>query len=271
MNVTAIIHTRNADLYLQEVIDRLHDFDEILVVDMDSTDRTLEIAERNGCRIIHAEPVGYVEPARDPAMREAANDWVLFVDADELVTPELVNYIRAFLDNPGKVKAVEIPRKNLWLNGWSRSNYPDYQVRLLDRRSCTWPTEIHSNPKVKGKSIKIPKKRTDLALIHKSPAVSGVLERMNRYTDFEVTRRRNGKRPGMLAMRVKPWFRFFKMYWLKGGWRSGASGYLEAKNQQFYKLYTLAKLYEDSLNEGKEGKRERGKEGKRERGKEGKR
>ena len=84
-------------------------------------------------------------------------------------------------------------------------------------------------------------------MIHKSPDVKDVLERMNRYTNLEVERRRNGKRPGIWAMRFKPWWKFVRMYWFKGGWRQGIPGYLEAKNKQFYKLYTLAKLYEDSF------------------------
>lgn len=262
MEVTAIIHTRNADRYLQEVIDRLGDFDEILVCDMESTDNTLEIARRNGCRIIHHEPCGFVEPARSYAMKEARFDWVFFVDADELVTRALVEYIRDFVKDPGKVKAVAIPRKNLFLDGWSESTYPDYQVRLLDRRKCDWPPTVHSNPVVNGKQISIPRKRLDMALIHKSPDVSAVLERMNRYTDLEVSRRINGKadgkggkkgkrvkRPGLTSMILKPWWRFFKMYVLKGGFRQGVAGYLEAKNKSFYKLYTLAKIYEA---EGKE-------------------
>lgn len=249
LKISAIINTRNAEMYLQEVIDRLQDFDEILVCDMDSTDSTLEIARKAGCRIIHHDPVGYVEPARAYAMRAAYNDWVFFVDADELVTRALVDYLRDFVANPGKTKALSIPRKNLFLDGWSESTYPDYQVRVLDRRVSDWPVEIHSRPKVKGKIEKIPKKRLDMALIHKSPSVADVLERMNRYTDKEVTRRSgdeqaHAKAPSLLAMMLKPWFRFFKMYIIKGGFRQGVAGYLEAKNKSFYKLYTLAKIYE---------------------------
>lgn len=247
IKITAIINTRNAEAYLQEVIERLRDFDEVLICDMDSSDSTLEIARRNGCRIIHHDPVGYVEPARAYAMKAAFNDWVFFVDADELVTRALVDYLREFVREPGNVKAISIPRKNLFLDGWSESTYPDYQVRVLNRTVSDWPKEIHSRPKVKGKIIKIPKKRLDMALIHKSPGVADVLERMNRYTDKEVARRVNlkpGKIPGLFSMMWKPWFRFFKMYVIKGGFRQGVAGYLEAKNKSFYKLYTLAKIYE---------------------------
>ncbi|MCM1370220.1 MAG: glycosyltransferase family 2 protein [Candidatus Amulumruptor caecigallinarius] len=244
MQISAIINTRNAEMHLQEVIDHLKEFDEILVCDMDSSDRTLQIARENGCRIIHHPPVGYVEPARNYAMKEARFDWVFFVDADELVTPPLADYLKLFLANPGNVSAVGIPRKNMFLDSWSKSTYPDYQIRVLNRKKCDWPVEIHSNPVVRGKTLKIPRERLDMALVHKSADLKDMLERMNRYTDKEVDRRDNGKVPGLFKMIFAPWWRFVKMYVLKGGFRLGVPGYIEAKNKSFYKLYTLAKLYE---------------------------
>jgi glycosyltransferase involved in cell wall biosynthesis len=253
MKVTAIVHTRNSELYLEEVLLRLTAFDEVLVCDMESTDSTLEIARRHGCTIVSYPPVGYVEPARNFAMEKAQYDWVFFVDSDELVTPELADYIEHFIANPGKVKALQVPRKNLFLDGWSESTYPDYQTRLLDRRCCNWPPQVHSKPEIKGRVERIPAKRLDLALIHKSPRVEDVMERINRYTTLETERRRvdkagnRRKAPGMLKMIVAPWFRFIKMYIFKGGFRQGVPGYIEARNKAFYKFYTLAKLYEDAL------------------------
>lgn len=252
MKVTAIVHTRNSERYLEEVLLRLSAFDEVLVCDMESTDSTLDIARRHGCTVVSFPPVGYVEPARDFAMGKARFDWVFFVDSDELVTPELAEYIEKFVADPDGAKALAVPRKNLFLDGWSESTYPDYQVRVLDRRSCTWPPQVHSHPVIKGRMEKVPSKRLDMALIHKSPSVSEVMERINRYTSLEVERRRNkgrkGRRlrPGLWSMMVSPWFRFVKMYIFKGGFRQGVPGYIEARNKAFYKFYTLAKLYEDS-------------------------
>lgn len=244
---TAIIHTRNADTFLQEVIDRLQDFDEIMVVDMDSTDHTLDIARRNGCRIMSVEPAGYAEPARDLAMRAASHDWVFFVDADEIIPETLTAYIRNFIENPGDIKGLMVARRNLFLDTWRRADYPDYQLRLFDRRVSYWPKEVHSRPHINGKIDRIPAKHHELAMIHKPPTMEAVMERMNRYTTFEVDRR--AKKPVTLSRIIfKPWFRFFKSFILKGGFLHGISGYIAAKNDAIYLFFAMSKVYEHSLS-----------------------
>lgn len=250
---TAVVHTLNAGEYLDEVLDLLSDFAEVMVVDMHSTDDTLAIAGRHGCRVEMHEPTGYVEPARGFAMRAASHDWIFFVDADELVPPALSDYIRDFLSDPGGAKALGIPRKNLYLDGWSAGSWPDYQWRLLNRRHCEWPPEIHSHPRIDGERAVISRKRKDLALVHKPPTMHSVLERTNRYTDKEVLRRRGRQHPGLVSMMVEPWWVFVKRYILKGGWRQGVAGYVQARNDAYYKFMTLAKLYESGIGNWESG------------------
>ncbi len=168
-NITAIIHTRNAEQYLQEVIDHLKVFDSIIVCDMESTDSTLEIAKRNGCRILTYNNCGYAEPARDYALKSADTDWVFFVDADEIIPKELSQYLIEKAASPEDVRGVSMPRKNMMLGAWNRSTYPDYQLRFLHKDSSEWPPHLHSQPKVEGKIEFIPKDRTDLAMIHIAP------------------------------------------------------------------------------------------------------
>ena len=245
-NITAIIHTRNAEEHLQEVIDRLKMFDCIMVVDMESTDRTLEIARGAGCRILEVEDKGYgcPEPVRDFAMKSAETDWVLFVDADELIPEALSDYLIDLAANPGEIRGVRIARKNMLLSGWNRATYPDYQLRFLHKGSSEWPPYVHSFPKVEGKIHYIPSSKKELAMIHISPEMHAVMERMNRYTTAEKERRR-GKRVTLLQMWLKPSFRFLKSYILKGGFLGGITGYVAAKDDANYMLYTLAKLYEE--------------------------
>lgn len=248
---TAIIHTRNADRYLQEVIDHLKEFDEIMIVDMDSTDRTLEIARENGCRVMSMEPLGYVEPARDPAMRAAKYDWVFFVDADEIIPAELTSWIRKFLDAPGDVKAVGVARKNGFLDKWNRATYPDYQVRLLDRRNAVWPSEVHRKPEIQGQTYFIPRDRLELAMEHKSPSMEEILERMNRYTSLEM-QKKQGKKINFWTLWLRPQVRFFKSFILKGGFRHGINGYISAKQDACYQHFYLTKIYERQLKNGKD-------------------
>ena len=82
--ISVVINTYNAELHLQRVLDAVKDFDEVLVCDMESTDHTLEIARENGCRVVTFPKEGHtiVEPAREFAIHEATNKWVLVIDAD---------------------------------------------------------------------------------------------------------------------------------------------------------------------------------------------
>ena len=82
--ISVVINTYNAETFLQEVIDAVKDFDEVLICDMESTDRTLDIARQNGCRIVTFPKANHksAEPARTFAIQSASSDWVLVVDAD---------------------------------------------------------------------------------------------------------------------------------------------------------------------------------------------
>ena len=93
--ISVVINTYNAELHLQRVLDSVKDFDEVLICDMESTDHTLEIAQKNGCRVVTFPKEGHtiVEPAREFAIHEASYPWVLVIDADELVTPALKDYL----------------------------------------------------------------------------------------------------------------------------------------------------------------------------------
>lgn len=245
-NITAIIHTRNAEQYLQEVIDHLKVFDAIIVCDMESTDSTLEIAKRNGCKILPFKNCGYAEPARNYALKSAETDWVFFVDADEIIPEKLSSYLIQTAAAPGDIRGVAIPRKNMMLDDWNRSTYPDYQLRFMHKDSSEWPTHLHSQPKVEGKVEYIHKQNTELAMIHIAPTIEQIMERLNRYTSAELERR-EGEKASLWKMIFKPWTRFFKSYVLKGGFRRGINGYFTAKADANYKFYLYAKMYEKSL------------------------
>ena len=89
--ISVVINTYNAQEHLAKVLESVKDFDEVVVCDMESTDDTVKIAEKYGCRVVTFPKNGHTccEPARTFAIQAARNPWVLVVDADEIVTPEL--------------------------------------------------------------------------------------------------------------------------------------------------------------------------------------
>jgi len=248
MPISAIVHTYNAERHLDRCLSALEGFDEILVVDMESTDRTREIAERHGARFIvkprgqHRIPEAY----RDFAIHEAKYDWVIVADADEIVPPALRDYLYAEIERDPTPRAILMPIKNYFMGRWMRCYYPDYILRFFNRRGAHWPYEIHSRPSHQGPEVKIPASRTDLAYIHlANESVGATLTKMNAYTDREALRREAGYHPVKLL--YEPAFRFFKTYVLKGGWREGWPGFIHAVHDGIYRFAILAKIHEKRI------------------------
>lgn len=247
--ITAIVHTYNAEEHLDACLSALEGFDEILVVDMESTDRTVEIARKHGARVEikergqHRLPEAY----RDWGLKAATYDWVIVADADEIVPPALRDFLYAEIERDPSPRAYLIPIKNYFMDRWMHCYYPDYILRFFNRRGAHWPYKIHSRPSHEGPEIKIPASRTDLAYIHlANESVYRSIAKMNNYTDREMDRRRERFRPWQIL--VAPPFRFFKTYVLKGGWRMGWPGFIHACLDGFYRFTLLAKLYGERID-----------------------
>lgn len=257
MGISVVINTYNEAKNLQECLDSVKGFDEIVVCDMESTDETVEIARRNGCKTIIFPKGSHTicEPARNTAIQSASNPWVLVLDADEKITPRLRDYLYAFIENPSDVAGLFIPRKNYVMHRFRKSSYPDSQLRFLKRDGSDWPVTIHSHPTVAGRIDRIPSKRTDLALIHKSVSLTDIVERMNRYTSAQAEKKRS-KKVNLLSMIFVPWWFFFKIYILGGSFRYGIAGYIVAKKDAISRFYMLAKIYE-AQNEARFREKER--------------
>lgn len=250
MPITAIVHTYNAERFLDQVLSCLRDFDEVIVCDMESTDSTLQIAERHGVRIL-TFPRGehrIAEVARDFAIRQATHPWVLAVDADELVPVELKDYLYDLIRREDCPNGLYIPRRNYFMHRFMHCHYPDHILRFFRRDLTTWPPYVHTFPIVRGRVVKIPKERIDLSFLHLADdSVSDILRKTDHYTQHELEKKR-GKRYGGLAFVWRPFFRFFKAYILKGGFRDGMPGFIRACLEGYYQFIFLSKVVEEEQN-----------------------
>lgn len=261
--ISVVINTYNAARHLRCVIESVRGFDEVLVCDMESTDGTVDIARECGCRVVTFEKKDHkiVEPARQFAIDHAQYDRVLVVDADELVSRELTDYLYSAISRSDAPAGIAIPRKNYFMGRFMHSCYPDYILRFFDRRVTQWPPVIHTLPSVSGVVEKIPRERKDLAFEHlANDTVGDIMRKSNTYSDYEVERRRN-KNYGLAALMLRPLFRFFKAYVLKGGFLDGMPGLIHAVLDAHYQFGIVAKIMERSLQQTVEyldgmGKRE---------------
>ena len=248
--ISVVINTYNAERDLERVLDAVKDFDEVLICHMESTDKTLDIAKKYGCRIVTFERKTYniVEPAREFAIHEARFDWVLVVDADEIVTPELKEYLYRRIKEDDCPDGLYIPRKNYFMGRFMRCHYPDHILRFFRKDKTHWPPIIHCTPVVDGRVEKIPAKNKELAFEHlANDSVENIVNKTNQYTRNELERKQH-KHYGTIAFLWRPFFRFFKAYILKGAILDGKPGFIKAMLEGYYQFIFLSKKYENTEN-----------------------
>ena len=251
MGISVVINTYNAQEHLAKVLESVKDFDEVVVCDMESTDDTVKIAERYGCRVVTFPKNGHTccEPARTFAIQAAQNPWVLVVDADEIVTPELRKALyevekegRREGEKEGRspVAGYYIPRQNMFMGMFVRDFHYDYQLRFLVREGTEWPPTIHSLPKVPGRveKLKAPKEARLLHLMDET--MHEYVAKMNVYTDNETEK----KQYGVAALFWRPLWRFFKSYVMDGSFRMGVRGLIRSGMHAVYQFILVAKIIE---------------------------
>lgn len=244
--ISVVINTYNARQHLEKVLESVKDFDEIVVCDMESTDDTCEIAARYGCKIVTFPKANHksAEPARTFAIQSAANKWVLVVDADELVTPELREVLYQKISEPDCPAGYYIPRQNMFMNMFVRDFHYDFQLRFFIREGTEWPPYVHTFPKVQGRVEKL-KAAKQARLLHlMDETMHEYIAKMNEYTDNEVEKKRD-KGYGLGALLWRPFWRFFKSYFLDGSFRMGKRGLIRSLFAAFYQYVLVSKIMEE--------------------------
>ena len=243
--ISVVINTYNAHQHLEKVLESVKEFDEIVVCDMESTDDTLDIARRYGCKIVTFPKADHksAEPARTFAIQSASNKWVLVVDADEIITPELREELYQQIARPGCPEGLFIPRQNMFMNMFVRDFHYDYQLRFFIREGTEWPPYVHTWPKVQG-TVKRLKANQAARMLHlMDETMHEYMEKMNQYTDNEVEKKRD-KGYGLWALLWRPFWRFFKKYVMDGGFRMGKRGLIRSLMAAQYQFVLVAKIIE---------------------------
>ena len=244
--ISVVINTYNAERDLAQVLEAVKNFDEVLICDMESTDSTLDIARQYGCRIVTFPKANHksAEPARTFAIQSAAYPWVLVVDADEIVTPELHDYLYRRIAEPDAPAGLYIPRLNRFMLRYTKSITYDRQLRFFKREGVEWPPHVHTFPTVQGRTEKIPASEKNVRFVHLADeTIADLLRKTNAYTDNEIEKRAS-KNYGVGALLGRPAWRFFRNYILKLGFRDGVPGLVRAGMDAFYQFVLVAKMIE---------------------------
>ncbi len=254
MGISVVIHTYNSEMYLEKCLESVKEFAEIIICDMYSTDKTIEIAQKYGCRIIYHENIGYADPARNWAMNHASNEWIFVLDSDEISPKTLNDFLHEWVETEKAkthYKGMYIPRKNIQIGNFLRAWYPNTIIRLFKKGYFDWPAEVHCSPKILGAVYTINPKEHEKAIIHYNhQSISSFIKRMDIYTTLELDKfSQRGVKFKLWYLLLRPIGEFIKRYFFKSGYKDGMPGFLFAIFIGIYKFIAIAKLWEMEYKE----------------------
>jgi glycosyltransferase involved in cell wall biosynthesis len=249
--ISALINTFNEELNLAAALSSLVGWvDELVVVDMFSNDGTREVAERFGARVALHERTDFVEPARAFGIQQCAGEWILILDADEIVPPALAARLVA-IARGDEADVVVIPFRNYVLGaalsggGWGPNQ--DSHPRFFRRDKLVFDRRIHSKPAptADARTLRLPVQDSLLMLHFNYLSVSHVIQKLNRYTGIEAAQRfARGMRPTWAGTVGRSAKAFFNRYLRLRGYRDGWRGLFMCAAMGFYEVAIATKLSE---------------------------
>ncbi len=248
LSVTII--TLNEEEHIRNALQSVSWAEEKIVVDSGSTDKTVEIAKNLGAQVIYNPWPGYGQQ-KNFAQKHAAHDWILNIDADEVVSPELSQEIQSVLAqmNHGRLNAsgFSFPRKTYYLGRWIQHGgwYPNHLVRLANRNDAEWTEpSVHEELKVTGTVVSL------LQPLHHF-AFSSIQDQI--LTNLRFSRlgsqdlKQIGQGPSISRLILKPIGKFIETYIIKGGFLDGLPGFIIAINAAHSMFLKYAYLSEAQI------------------------
>jgi glycosyltransferase involved in cell wall biosynthesis len=249
MTLTVCIITLNEEVNIARTLRSVREIaDEVVLVDSGSTDATVSLARESGAKVF-VEPWKGFARQKNSALQKATCDWILSLDADEEVSPELAASINALLQagQAPQFAGYTMNRRNMYFGKWIRRSgyYPDPKLRLIRRGAAEFELrDVHEDMKMQGELGHL---RGDL-IHHAYPTLESFIEHANRYSslgaDMVVRERKVGF--SVVNIVLRPLVRFIWAYFFRGGFLDGREGLLVLMNHAAYVSWKYAKAWEKS-------------------------
>jgi len=248
MLLSVAIITKNEEDRLPKTLEAVKDIaDEIVVVDSGSTDKTVDIAKKFGARVFVEEWKGY-GPQKQSALQKCKGEWILFLDADEVIDKKLKEEIKKAIKS-SEVVGYKIRRRTVYLGKplrflWSN----EYLLRLVKRNANPkWVGNIHEKLSVEGK-VRTLKRGTIYHYTYRS--LKEHYLKSIKYAELTAEERyKKGKKPSLVRFFLSPLWAFFKAYLLKGGILEGRRGFLIAFSYALNSLLKEGFLWERHIRQ----------------------
>lgn len=247
--ISVVINTLNEERNIKRVIESVKWADEILLCDMYSDDKTVEIAEKLGAKIFLHKRLDFVEPARNFIISKASNEWILVLDPDEEIPNSLSEKLIQMASDIKHIDYVRIPRKNIIFNRWMKAAmwWPDQNVRFFKKGKVEWTDQIHRPPKTIGEGIDLPAEEKFAIIHHNYQTLSQFIHRMDRYTTVEARQLlKQGYQFKWPDLIEKPLGEFLSRFYANKGYMDCLHGLVLSLLQAFSFLIVYLKVWENS-------------------------
>lgn len=250
--ISVVINTRNEEKILSWALASVKGWaNEIVVVDMESADRSVAIAKKAGAKVFTHKPIDYVEPARNFAVARAKGPWILVLDPDEEVSKSLATKLLELAREGGDngTTFYRLPRKNIVFGKWLLHSrwWPDYLIRFFKKGAVEWTERIHGIPLTKGSGVDLEGKE-ELAIIHHHyDTLEKFLLWTNRYADARaLSLQKEGYIFVWQDLIRRPAGEFLSRFFFGEGYRDGVHGLALAILQAFAELVVYVKVWEQA-------------------------
>ena len=257
-SVSAVVMTLNEERNIEYCLRSVRSWcDEVIVVDMVSQDRTREIAGRYADEVLEHERIQGFDAGRTKGFERATGDWILSIDADEVITPELAEWIRSFVEEDPPFELARIPRVNIFLGRWIRHTpwWPG-KPRLCRRGSMIVSDQLHHGlTPPEGSRTKHLPRDPKLSMWHFSyRSLDELTEKMNRYTTIEARQaiERGARPPRARNLLTAPVVNLWRKYIRRRAYRDGMAGLTYAINFAYYRYLTVAKRWDEQHASGRQ-------------------
>ncbi len=240
--VSLVVITLNEESHIQRCLKSVPWASDVVVLDSGSTDSTVQLAKSLGARTFVESFRGFREQ-KQRATDLAEQDWVIALDADEALSPELAKEIYQVAKSLTEVDGYETPRLSFHLSRWIRHGgwYPDTQVRFFNRKTCKW-VGGHVHERVSGSNIQ----RLNSPIYHwVFRDLADQVDTNNEYsTKGAMDLWDKGRRFSLLSLLGKPVSKFIETYFWKRGFLDGIPGLIISVGAAYSVFLKFAKLWE---------------------------
>lgn len=242
-SISVILITRNEESMIANAINTVPFASEVIVVDSGSTDNTVEIAKREGAKVVEVKGGSFAD-WRNRGLKEASGDWILYLDADERVTPKLATEIQETIRLTSNAAFI-LNRNNIhfgkWMlhGGWEQ----DRVVRLFHRHSLkSWEGKVHEHARITGAQGNL--REALVHLTHRN--LSDGLKKSITWTDIEAKLLLDASAPAVTPVTLirKSLMEFLRRLVFKRGFRDGMEGWVESMQQAMNRFLVYERLWE---------------------------